>query len=132
MENILVYEQGSESIRQMPQNYLIAYRSYNRWVCEPDLAADKELSKRVFMALFDHDTKYGDGLNLLAKVTPNSEFKVTPNNESKVTPKNESKDIIKVPEQQKHKKNDVRTISFHGKAYSQCHDGKNWITLVNT
>lgn len=70
MENILIYQQGSETIRQMPQNYLIAYKQYGRWVCEPDLASDKNLATRVFLALFDFDTKYGAGLNLLSKVTP--------------------------------------------------------------
>jgi len=77
MENILVYEQGTDTIRQMPQNYLIAYRvgekGYQRWVCDPDIAADKELATRVYLALFDFDTRYGDGLHLLSKVTPNSE-----------------------------------------------------------
>lgn len=75
MENILIYQQNSETIRQMPQNYLIAFKRENRWVCEPDLAADKELSTRVFNALWDYNTKYGSGLNLLSKVTSNSEFK---------------------------------------------------------
>lgn len=75
MENILIYDEGSETIRQMPQNYLIAHKVKGHWVCEPDLAADKELATRVFIALFDFDVKYGTGLNLLSMVTPNSDFK---------------------------------------------------------
>lgn len=75
MENTLVYNVATETIRQEPQNYLIAHKENGRWICEPDLAADQELAKRVFNALFDHDTKYGDGLNLLSKVTPNSNFR---------------------------------------------------------
>ena len=82
MENILIYQKGSETIRQMPQSYLIAYKNHGNqvgqpehWICEPDISADKKLATRVFLALFDYDTKYGDGLNLLSKVTPNSQFK---------------------------------------------------------
>ena len=75
MENILVYQEGSETIRQMPQNYLVAHKNINEWVCIPDLAADRELCNRVFNALFEHSVKYGSGLNLLSKVTPNKQFK---------------------------------------------------------
>lgn len=75
MENTLVYNEGSETIRQMPQNYLIAYKVNGHWICEPDLSADKELATRVFIALFYYDAKYGSGLNLLSMVTPNSDFK---------------------------------------------------------
>jgi hypothetical protein len=74
MQPTLVFQEGSQTIRQMPENYLIAHREFGRWICDPDLAADKELATRVFLALFDFDTHYGDGLNLLAKVTPNEEF----------------------------------------------------------
>ncbi len=72
MKPILSYEQGSETIRQLPQNYLIAYKKDNSWICEPDLAADKELANRVFNALFEFEAKYGSGLYLLSKVTPNN------------------------------------------------------------
>lgn len=67
MENTLVFEKETQTIRQMPQNYLIAHQDHGRWVCEPDLAADKNLVLRVFCALFSFDEKYGDGPNLLAK-----------------------------------------------------------------
>ncbi len=72
MKPILSYEQGSETIRQLPQNYLIAHKQNNRWICEPDLAADKKLANRVFNALFEFEAKYGSGLYLLSKVTPNN------------------------------------------------------------
>ena len=75
MENTLVYSEYSETIRQAPQNYLIAHNIKGHWICEPDLAADKELATRVFIALFEFDVKYGSGLNLLSKVTPNKDFK---------------------------------------------------------
>ena len=78
MENTLIYNECSETIRQMPQNYLIAYRSCSRWIVDCDISADKDLATRVFNAVFDYDTRYGDGLNLLSKVTPNSKFKKIP------------------------------------------------------
>jgi hypothetical protein len=75
MENILIYQEGTETIRQMPQNYMIATRTVNGWVCDPDPAADFELVKRVFNEIFiNHESKWGEGLNLLSKVTPNSHF----------------------------------------------------------
>jgi hypothetical protein len=66
--SILIYQPASETIRQMPQNYLVAHKSENRWICEPDLAADKELSMKVFKALFEYNNKYGSGENLLSVV----------------------------------------------------------------
>jgi len=75
MENILTFEDDSDTIRQMPQNYLIAHRLHREWICNPDPACDHKLAERVFNALWEHSTKWGNGLNLLAKVTPNSEFK---------------------------------------------------------
>lgn len=76
MENILCYEQETETIRQLPQNYLIAYKRHNEWICNPDLAADKELCNRVFNALLIYENKYGSGLNLLSEITPNKDFKM--------------------------------------------------------
>ena len=35
MENTLVYSEYSETIRQAPQNYLIAGKVNGKWVCEP-------------------------------------------------------------------------------------------------
>ncbi len=76
MENILTYQESTETIRQMPQNYLIAEKINGKWVCDPDPAADKELVLRVFNEIFDHHTsRWGTGLQLLSKVTPNKEFK---------------------------------------------------------
>ena len=73
-QNYLVYQYTTETIRQMPQNYLIAHKKGRAWVCEPDLASDKELATRVFLALFEFNNKYSDGLGLLASVTPNKMF----------------------------------------------------------
>lgn len=75
MENILTYQETNETIRQMPQNYIIAEKINGKWICDPDPAADKKLVLRVFNELFDnHNSRWGTGLNLLSKVTPNKEF----------------------------------------------------------
>jgi len=71
MKPVLVFNEATQTIRQMPENYLIAGKIQNRWVCDPDIAANKELATRVYLALFDFNARYGDGLNLLSKVTPN-------------------------------------------------------------
>lgn len=75
MENILSYQPETETIRQVPQNYCIATKSKGYWMIDFDIAADQELVLRVAKALFDYEARYGDGLNLLSKITPNSEFK---------------------------------------------------------
>ena len=74
-EQVLSFCVYSQTIRQLPENYLIASFDGNNWTCEPDLAANEELCTRVFLELFNYDSKYQkEGLKLLAKVTPNSEF----------------------------------------------------------
>jgi len=75
MENILVYQPETETIRQMPQNYCIAVKKENRWVLDYDIAADKGLVLRVCNALFEHKNRYAKGLELLAEITPNQEIK---------------------------------------------------------
>ena len=64
----LIFDESSNTIRQMPENYLIAQCINNQWLCTPDLATNKELATRVFIALFDFETKYSNGNNLLSKV----------------------------------------------------------------
>lgn len=75
MKPILVYNEPTDTIRQMPQNYLIAHKVGIKWICEPDLSADKKLCIRVFTELLNYESKYCiNGPELLAKVTPNSLF----------------------------------------------------------
>lgn len=69
-ENYLVYQHTTETIRQMPQNYLIAYKIDKHWVCEPDLASDRYLAMRVFLALFDFNIKYGSGFDIIEASAP--------------------------------------------------------------
>lgn len=54
-----IYNEYSESIRQMPQNYLIAHKSNHAWKCEPDLAADMDFATKVFRTInHSHANKY--------------------------------------------------------------------------
>lgn len=68
MNKFIIFQEGSMTIRQMPQNYLIAHHSVNGWVCAPDLAADRALCNKVFNALFEYSNKYGSGQNLIKAV----------------------------------------------------------------
>lgn len=53
------YCEYSESIRQMPENYLIAHKSNRAWLCEPDLAANMDFATRVFRTInHSHANKY--------------------------------------------------------------------------
>ena len=62
----LQYNEYSESIRQMPENYLIAHRHNGVWLCQPDLACNQRIAVKVFKLLFKHDVKYGPVGVLLA------------------------------------------------------------------
>jgi hypothetical protein len=70
-EQVFCYCDKTDTIRLMPSNYLVAHRQYNRWVCEPDLAVPVDMAVKCFKAIMKHENKYGDGLNLLAAITPN-------------------------------------------------------------
>jgi hypothetical protein len=61
----LFYSKGSETIRQAPENYLIAKKDQNRWVTDPDLACNQKFATKIFKALFIFDNVYGSGENLL-------------------------------------------------------------------
>jgi hypothetical protein len=64
----LIFQASTKTIRQMPQNYLIAHNESGRWICDPDLAADKKLCAKIFLALFEFKNKYGTGENLLTSI----------------------------------------------------------------
>ena len=66
--NSVIYQPYSNTIRQVPENYLIAYRRIDGWICDPDLAANKELCTIVFLELFNLKSKYGTGDELLMKI----------------------------------------------------------------
>lgn len=62
----IIFEKSTNTIRQIPENYLLAQRNSGpKWVCEPDLAADKEVCVRLFLVLMEHENKYGTGEKVL-------------------------------------------------------------------
>ena len=66
-KNTLFYQKDSETVRQAPQNYLIAHRRNGSWRSEPDLASDLKLATAVFKAIHNYNTKYGSGVNVIEK-----------------------------------------------------------------
>jgi len=63
--NHLVYCKGSNTVRQMPQNYCVAVRHpHQSWKLDFDMAADRGLVVKVVDALFLFDNRYGTGENL--------------------------------------------------------------------
>lgn len=69
--NQLVYQKGSGTIRQMPQNYGIAiwHPEYKHWVMMPDPAADVSLVHAVTHALLYYKNKWNpDGEEVLKHI----------------------------------------------------------------
>lgn len=61
----VIYQKATETIRQMPENYLLAHRTFGRWVCDPDIAANQKISSAIFLELFNYEYRYGSGEKLL-------------------------------------------------------------------
>jgi hypothetical protein len=52
MKKTLIYQEGSGSIRQMPESYLVAHRGrHGGWMSDPDLAADISLCVKVYRTI---------------------------------------------------------------------------------
>lgn len=54
----IVYCKFSKTLRQQPQNYLIAFLQCGRWVMDPDLAADLDVVIKTTVALMKFENKY--------------------------------------------------------------------------
>jgi hypothetical protein len=54
----VIFEKGTETIRQMPENYLLAHRTFGRWVCDPDIAANQKICTAIFLELFNYESRY--------------------------------------------------------------------------
>lgn len=70
---VISFEIGSNTLRQLPENYLLAHFDNDQrcWICVPDLAANEDFAVKVFKALLKWENKYQrDGLRLLAELTP--------------------------------------------------------------
>ena len=68
----LIFQKSTKTIRQMPENYLLAHFDEmrgGRWVCDPDLACDRYLAYKVFKTLLDFDFKWcADGILIVEHV----------------------------------------------------------------
>ena len=66
MKNEIVYCSYSETIRQMPQNYMIASKKNTEWgersswYIDPDLAADPKVVCAVTLAMLEYENKYSE------------------------------------------------------------------------
>ncbi len=60
---------GDNTIRQYPQNLLIAQRINNRWVVDPDGSADRKLVHEVFSVIVDrHMGAYQSGEQIVMEI----------------------------------------------------------------
>ena len=65
------YCDKSETIRQMPQNYMLAKFEHNRWVMEPDLAADRNVVVSLTLSLMEHSHKWNkNGIHAILGMSP--------------------------------------------------------------
>jgi hypothetical protein len=69
------YCEGSNTIRTMPQNYIIAKNESGRWVCDPDCAVPVKMAVHAMSVLHSYEAKYCDGFELLAMLTPKKFYK---------------------------------------------------------
>ena len=63
----VIYQAGTETIRQMPQNYCLAVKRMGVWVLFFDIACSKIIAHRILDLLFESDICYGTGENLIAE-----------------------------------------------------------------
>ncbi len=61
----VIYQKETETIRQLPENYLLAHKCNRRWVCDPDLACDRAIAIKLFRMCLNYDVRYGSGQNLV-------------------------------------------------------------------
>jgi len=68
MNKKVEYCSYSNTIRQMPENYVIAVASNEgrpaRWIIDPDSACDPQLARKAFDLCFTHhNVKWGTGID---------------------------------------------------------------------
>jgi hypothetical protein len=61
----LIYQKDSGTIRQMPENYMVAVNMNGRWVLDFDSACNQRLVTKVLLRLFQYEYTYGTGENLI-------------------------------------------------------------------
>lgn len=75
--NYLVAQEGGKSIRQYPQNYIMAWKNGDReWIIHPDLACDKELVMLMFKRNMEFEFRYCNAETLIKSVM--KEYKKVP------------------------------------------------------
>ena len=57
----VIYQSGSETIRQMPENYCLAVKRDGRWILDFDPACHKKIAVRILSLLFDFKVAFGPG-----------------------------------------------------------------------
>ena len=61
----VIYQPGSETIRQMPESYCLANKKNGYWLLDFDPACNKRIAERILNLLFNFDIMYGSGENLI-------------------------------------------------------------------
>ena len=51
-KHTIIWQDGSQTIRLMPQNYLLAHKRDGRFVVEPDAAVPVKIATKVFVTVF--------------------------------------------------------------------------------
>ena len=77
----LFYCKYSDTIRQAPENYLIAKKDptdSKRWLMDSDLASNKKLATKIFHSLFNFEALYGTGLYILQTAGVKNEPQLNP------------------------------------------------------
>lgn len=54
----IIHCKYSGTIRQMPQNYCLAYHNGQHWAMEPDISADKGIVVALTLSLMVHENKW--------------------------------------------------------------------------
>jgi len=63
------YCESTDTIRLMPQNYLVARKYHRGWIVDADMAVPVELASKVFHVVHtEHSTRYGTGPYLLSRI----------------------------------------------------------------
>ena len=59
MKRYFKYEGNSQTLRLMPENYLVAFYNFGYFVVDPDAAIPDVLASSIFIKLRIHDLKFG-------------------------------------------------------------------------
>ena len=65
---MFIFDETSDTIRQMPENYVIMTRIGMRWVVDPDKAMGIKLATKVFELVFSEMINYSRGDALALKL----------------------------------------------------------------